>query len=505
MIVKKEKMEKILAKAPAEPADLDEWIRQELVVQSFVIYNTKENTAVCTRCGSTNLIGREYTGRHGEKTRCPDCESEVTLLSEGRGRQCYTELFRLLTWARKGKTAYGRLYEIDASFEIPGLPRLHKWLKALYIVNAKERSYYKHSRPGWNWNETWEKLKTFRIPESPGGMGCWVPRYAFTYMRTDGLMDVFTKSDLKYLWIPGWCDNMPPKEMVAYIGYGMRQPAIELMTKAGFTNLVGERLQGTKSGLIVNWQGKSLERILKQPKRNVRKLQILNPSTKELQIFQKLTAEEQDIISPDMIRALTGYVGYGGMDRIRESIDKMTPFRKWLKYMTKQATENVGIIEWRDYIEACKKLGKDVHKNRILFPEDLKEAHDQAVKELAAKEDANRTAAIRAAARCEEFKSDLMIVLPGDTQEKLNVESAMLHHCVRTYGDRIAAGKCWIWFVRKADDRNTPYYTMETDTDGKIRQCRGLHNCSMTEDVEKFVQKFSNHLQKEIKKERMTA
>ena len=136
MVIEDKKMAKILAKVPPETPDLDDWIRQELVVQSFIIYNTRENTAICTRCGSTNLIGREYTGRHGEKTRCPECETEVTILSEGRGRQCYTEAFRLLTWTRKGKAVYGRLYEIDASFEIPGIPRLQKWLKALYIVNA---------------------------------------------------------------------------------------------------------------------------------------------------------------------------------------------------------------------------------------------------------------------------------------------------------------------------------------------------------------------------------
>ena len=41
---------------------------------------------------------------------------------------------------------YGRLYEIEASFEKPGPPALKKWLSALYIVNAKERSYYKHFR-----------------------------------------------------------------------------------------------------------------------------------------------------------------------------------------------------------------------------------------------------------------------------------------------------------------------------------------------------------------------
>ena len=505
MIMEKEKMDRILAKLPPEDPDTDEWIRDVCVAPAFIIYNTKEGTGVCTRCGSTNLGAADYTGRHGETDRCPECEAEVEILSEGRGRQGRSDYFRLLTWTRKGKTVYGRLWEIEASFKKVGKPELHKWLSALYIVNAKERSYYKHKPQDWT-EPYWEKHKTFRIPAPPGGMGyCWTTKYTFTYMRTVGLWDVFRKSDLKYLWIPGWCENMPPEEMVRYIGYGMRQQSIELMTKAGFTNLVMERLKGMRNGIIVNWQGKSLERILRQPKRNVRKLLQLNPSTMELQTFQQLTKEEQDLISPDMIRALSGWVRYADMKRFRERIEELAPFKKWLKYMDSQITEQAGIAEWIDYIEACKKLGRNIHKNRAIFPENLREAHDQAIAERVAKEDADKTAAIRAAARAEEFETGTMVVLPGDTQEKLNIESAILHHCVRTYGDKIARGECWIWFVRKADDRGTPFYTLETDTEGNMRQCRGLHNCNMTEDVQRSVEKFTSYLQKEIRKERMTA
>lgn len=506
MYIEKEDMEKILRKVPGDEPNLDDWIREECVALSYIIYNSKEDTAVCTRCGSMNLNGRYYTGLHGEKAKCPMCGEEVTVLSEGRGRKNCSEFFRLLTWTPKGRTVYGRLYEIEASFVEPGLPQLHKWLSALYIVNSEEQSYYKH-KPGDCWRkETWEKYKTFRVPAPPGGMGyCWTTKFTFTFMKVEGLESVFKKTDLKYLWIPGWCDNMPPDEMVRYIGYGMRQPSMELMTKAGFTRLVTDRIKGERSGHIVNWQGKSLERILRLPKRNVRKLQQLNPSTKEVKIFRAMTEEEQDIMHPDTIRAVAAYVGYGDIERFRKKIEKLVPFQKWLKYIDRQVTDRTGIAEWFDYINACEKLGKDVHKNRILLPEDLKEAHDRMIAELVAKEDADKTEAIRAAARCEEFTKGLMVMLPADTQEKLNIESAILHHCVRTYGDRIAKGKCWIWFIRKTNDRDTPFYTLETDTDGHMRQCRGLHNCSMTEDVERFVNQFTTHLQKEIKKERASA
>lgn len=505
MIVDKEEMTKLLKQVPREPKDTDDWIRLVCVAPAYIIYNSKEDTGVCTRCGSTNLTGKRYTGMHGLEGKCPECGEDVRFLSEGMGRSERADYFRLLTWTRKGKTVYGRLWEIRADFREPGPPKLYKWLSALYVVNAKERTYYKHKEETWRMEEHWERYKTFHLPKPAGGMGyCWTTKYTFTYMRTPGLGDVFRKSDLKYLWIPGWCNNMPPDEMVSYIGHGMRNQSIELMVKAGFTELVMERLRGKKSGLIVNWRGKSLEKILKQPPRNVKKLKRLNPTTKEMRVFQELTEEERDIISVDMIGSVAAYIGYRGVTELRKRIERLTPFAKWLHYMNDRVTEHTGIHEWIDYIEACEKLGRNVHKNRILFPEDLKAAHDSAIAEYEAKKDEVKSAAIKAAAREERFEAGSMVILPGDTQTKLNKESAVLHHCVRTYGEKIAMGMCWIWFVRRVGEEDTPFYTLETDLDGNMRQCRGLHNKGMTEDVERFVQMFTDHLQKEIRKERRT-
>ena len=294
MKIKDEDMKKILSRLPEEPKDIDDWIREQCVAVSYLIYNSRTGRTVCTRCGCGDSDGKYYAGQHGIRMTCPWCGEEVIALAEGRGRQTRSEWFRLLTWTRKGRTVYGRLWEIEASFEDPGLPKLKKWLSALYIVNAKGRRYFKHKPFVWGWNPEWEEYKTFRLPAPPGGMGYgWQTKYEFTYMRTDNLEQVFTKSDLKYLWVPGWCTNLTPEAMVQYIGFGIRQQSIELMTKAGFTKLVMERLHGTKSGHIINWQGKSLERILRQPKRHVRMLQKMNATTTEVYFFRQLTEEER--------------------------------------------------------------------------------------------------------------------------------------------------------------------------------------------------------------------
>ena len=92
------------------------------------------------------------------------------------------------------------------------------------------------------------------------------------------------------------------------------------------------------------------------------------------------------------------------------------------------------------------------------------------------------------------------------SQSDLNVESSVLSHCVRTYGDRVAAGDTVIYFIRKVIAPDEPYFTLEIRTDGRFVQCRGKHNCGMTPEVEAFkdlaVAEFNRRLKK---KERKTA
>lgn len=70
--------------------------------------------------------------------------------------------------------------------------------------------------------------------------------------------------------------------------------------------------------------------------------------------------------------------------------------------------------------------------------------------------------------------------------------------CVGTYVQRVAEGKTKIFFVRKADAPDVPYFTMEYQ--GKVVQCRGDHNCGMPPEVQAFVNVFEKKMQEAAKK-----
>lgn len=82
----------------------------------------------------------------------------------------------------------------------------------------------------------------------------------------------------------------------------------------------------------------------------------------------------------------------------------------------------------------------------------------------------------------------------AESSSELIAEGKVLHHCVGTYADRHAKGKCTIILIRKQEEPNVPFYTMELTPAKQIAQVRGDHNCGMTQEVEAFVESYKKYL-----------
>lgn len=93
--------------------------------------------------------------------------------------------------------------------------------------------------------------------------------------------------------------------------------------------------------------------------------------------------------------------------------------------------------------------------------------------------------------------NDYCIVLPKEVQE-LDIEGNVLHHCVGSYKDNIANGKEIILFLRKMNDLKTPFYTIDLDEEGFIRQIHTKYNGNIQDDAEKdkiiaFLESWANN------------
>ena len=83
---------------------------------------------------------------------------------------------------------------------------------------------------------------------------------------------------------------------------------------------------------------------------------------------------------------------------------------------------------------------------------------------------------------------DYTVLAPQDIFEIIK-EGRMLHHCVgndgagERYYDRMERRESFIMFLRRTEEPNDPYYTLEIEPDGTVRQKRTLFD-RQYEDIE---------------------
>lgn len=483
-----QEMKKIL---PPAPSGVEKWIRKEVVKNSYIIYSRKRNEAVCTRCGHRFRADR-FNMKHNEKGTCPRCKSEGRYKSEGIGRGNLKEYFRILLFTHRGNTVYGTLSEVIVSFSRPGPPRILRDMVAVYIFSKDRQEYY---RPVYYY-QSWERVKNIILPHPPQGAYGAEGRFSRTVLYEKNLKDVFTKSCLKYLWAPdffGRC-RFNGYDLIRYMALGLRYSSIELLAKAGFERLVMEKVRGYCGSRAVNWKGGTLKEILRLPMGEIRKLPRDTLNFDELRTYRKLNPADRRL--PWEFISTIARIQRFEVKRIEDT--GTVDFLTWAK-----ATEGkIRTWDWCDYIKDCKLLGLDIRKKNVLFPEDFQKTHEEVSRQIKVAEDELKAAGMKRTAESYrmDISSDMFVLKIAESQKELNCESSVLHHCVRTYGDRVARGETVIYFVRRKDDPDEPFYTLEIDPAGTFIQCRGEHNCSMTEEVKDFADRVVKEFKRMIKK-----
>lgn len=213
-------------------------------------------------------------------------------------------------------------------------------------------------------------------------------------------------------------------------------------------------------------------------------------------------------------------------DNIKELPVKMSP-EKIMNYIEKQKANyrlpTRGIIEqWLDYLDMCRATGKAINDALFYAPKNLKEAHDsmiiqkeklEIVKAMRKGKEAREVRAQEVREKFPEAQENLqyaadrysyvgqeyVMKIPTDLYEIVE-EGAALHHCGGAsdrYFNRIANKETYIGFCRRVGEEGIPYYTIEFEPDGTVRQSRTLNDGEEgIEEIRGFVKEW----QKEVKK-----
>ena len=204
---------------------------------------------------------------------------------------------------------------------------------------------------------------------------------------------------------------------------------------------------------------------------------------------------------------------------------------KYLRQQTRRITGKYdGVIsprvtsDWIDYLDMAQKAGMNLAIESVLYPLDLKRRHDDLVAERARLarldhlKDVRRQIEEEAAdlesrfsieqimqkiKKTYQYDGEKYLIRVPDGAKSILEESRYLDHCIQRgtrYFERIATRESYILFLRKKDDPNTPWYTLEVEPGGTIRQKRSYNNNQFDdlEDAKPFLAEWQLVVQRRM-------
>lgn len=495
----------------ALPEGLIDYIRREVLPNDRVIIYKRGNVnGICTVCGTqVRVMGRRFT--QSAYATCPNCGARVPcVLEDGcafaanyienivavqKGTDGETVFFRQWLLHRDNSARWEHIEDFlqeTVRYAIRG-NKTAKWQK-----QGKESYYMRTER--YELDE-WTRWQDNRIYDG-----------SYFFYPT-GIEEALSGTAMQYADLEGYLEERGHnKNPIYFLEYHARYPVIEFLWKAGYRNIVHNRIFGMdrENRNAILWERKKLKECFKFP---LRILKLMPPEEWKLDDVQRANylwknygeritdAEMQTALqSRTDVQSLTGAMPYAGIGKILKYIQKQTEKRKEEKGHTTYTLEGI-IRAYRDYLQECEQLHLDLHDKEILFPKDLTAAHSRTMEQVKfEKNKADQEKFQKAVEKLEKFAwgEGEFFIRPAREQMELTAEGKALHHCVGGYIKRMAEGETAIFFLRKVSEPDKPFYTLELQKK-RVIQCRTEHNASYDRkpDVKKFVDMW---MEKVVKK-----
>ena len=382
---------------------------------------------------------------------------------------------------------YQELYRVFIELAPGADPRIH------FLVNEGMRD-----------NAVWVKKKSYTAPKF---------RYSVKQLEYIGKLDA-----LKYTGLREFIDYNLNKaahsvllpDMIHYIRFQSMYPVVEQLCKRGFCatleDEISHRVHHQKQ-LCMDLSQKKVTDALGLPERLIRIYLKESDFHSRLVTFQKLYRLDPDVREEDIAWLALHSVGANEVgDVLQESQMSIMRLCEYLEHVRiNQCFEpKNAIVDWRDYLKAAKTIEVDLTDNKARYPSSLKREHDRAVAKqklvLDAKKDEFFRKEVERYSGLYSYQTDAYMIVPPKDMKDLFEEGRKLNHCVGSYSDRIVQGKTCIMFLRKTEEPDKPYFTIEINQGNSyVVQLRANSNRGINHSTEKELVKFLREWSKKKK------
>lgn len=488
--------DKDLAQVPELPKDWAHWADKVAVRENFIFYHYKRGgakTGYCTFCGKeVPISGHPY---HNKKGRCTRCRHPVMFKALGRAGYFKTDRYYAYLVQRCRDGFVIREFQVDRTYRKNILPHSepywHEFRRSIYDRSGEIRSYY--------WGMYCQREVRW-IEGSPCYYAYAGDQAGRVYGKT---LSSLGKKELRQTGLVEWIRSHPVTDPEKYLAVWKQIPKMEQIWKAGLSRLTAECFHfcDDVQKVVLHPDEPGLIRALGLDSAKFRRLRQLDGDTETLAWLQ-LEKRTGQRITDEMLR-------WSKKERISAKdlvfiADRMS-LVQIKNYLERQKEYFDGscqqaLTTWQDYLAMAERLHYDTSDEIVYRVRKLRQRHDELVLQSEAgslEEQASKMAAKypHVNAICVELQEkyaysddDYTVLAPQDIFEIIK-EGRMLHHCVgndgagERYYDRMERRESFIMFLRRTEEPNDPYYTLEIEPDGTVRQKRTLFD-RQYEDIE---------------------
>lgn len=518
---KQARIDEIMLRVPDIPDDFRDWLSKDVFREAYIYVKNADGKKEyhCMACNATGK--RKMHAPIGKDIKCPRCGKTVRVRNKDRRYRSKTAAVVLIQPCKIPNKSKDPLLKLAG--ESQGY--VERQLVAECVDGQEGRNFiiYEDLRAivpgGCQWGTVY--YGEYAAGEIDSQM-FWDTnpmnkRWKSSYLYPGNLREVLPLAGLEHSGI----DILARRKVQINVNYFLinyhRRPWIEYLIKAGLYNLVRDITDGQSwYGIKINANGRNLQECLGLNGAGVNRMKQMNGDGAVLAWLKvekatgrKISQDSLEYLMKSRVnpenKAVWKMFGYFN------SVNKVANYIKKQSEILKERPTSV-ISTWEDYMSMADRLKMRTDLEMFYKPKDLRAAHDECLALLEREKASDRADEVRKkypeaelvlqmAQKYAYVGEEYQIIIPQKIED-IVVEGATLGHCIdRTdiYFDRIQQRTSILAFLRKNNRPDAPWYTLEIEPGGTIRQKRTVKNTQDAEDIKAFTP-FLREWQQYVKK-----
>lgn len=507
-----------MKQVPKLPKDWERWLLKKVIPEHYIFYKYKKGGATegyCTHCGRMVPI---HAPRYNKKGICSKCGQEIQFKSVDKSGSIWTESKAAYLIQRCRKGVILRLFEARMILGKGDFKNreicFYETKRIFYDDQFQEDPYYyggfKNRGARWISGDNYFR----RV-----GLFDYYPLllHGKVYPRT--LYDL-GRRELKKTGLIQWIQKNPVLNPRKYLNAWKMIPVLEQILKAGLPKLPEELVKDPEKLVWRDAKGG----LAKKLEIDNAKLKRLRKSEGDINVLYWLQQEKKENISlTDEL--IAWFVKNDILPKDLAFIHDRMSYVQVKNYLVRQ---NVGtndsirqvLITWKDYLSMAKRVKMNVYDEIVYRVSRLYQRHGKLV-EYIQKNELSVTAGeleeefpyindiLPRLQEKYEYSNKTYTILAPRTIKDILEEGQALHHCIdkkKEYFDRINSQESYILFLRKTKQPDQPYYTLEVEPGGVIRQKRTEYDRQKKdiEEASEFLRKWQAVVQKRLTRDDVT-